>query len=153
VSVSDEGILDLAPVRMTAEDRSHWFRMHSMDSSKVLKVALQYLAQEDDMDRTQPVAGGQPPPPPPPPPAVEPTLTLEVSPTVIEKGQSATLKWSSTHATALNLAPAIGTVAPAGMMAVTPGDTTSYTITATGPGGDATATVRITVSFFTHKPD
>jgi hypothetical protein len=153
VSVSDEGILDLAPVRMTAEDRSHWFWMHSTDTSKVLDLALKYLAQEDEMDSTQPVAGGQPPPPPPEPPAAGPTLTLSVFPTVIEKGQSATLNWSSTRATALNLGPAIGTVAPAGMMAVTPADTTDYTITATGPGGDATATVRITVSFFSHKPD
>jgi hypothetical protein len=86
-------------------------------------------------------------------PAVRPTLTLKVSPTVIQIGQSATLSWSSTNATALNLAPAIGTVTPEGMMAVTPGDSTNYTITATGPGGDATATVRITVSFFSRKTD
>jgi hypothetical protein len=153
LSLTSEGNLDPAPIRLTAEDRSHWFRMHNMDTSKVLDLALQYLAQDEEVDSTQTVADGQPPPPPPAPPAVGPTLTLRVSPTVIEKGQSATLIWSSTNATALNLAPAMGTVAPAGMVAVTPADTTDYTITARGPGGDATATVRITVSFFTQKPE
>jgi hypothetical protein len=143
VGFSIKGNLDRAPVRMTAEDRTHWFWM---DSSKVLKVALQYLAQEEEIDSTQPAAAV-------PPPAARPTLTLKVSPTVIQIGQSATLKWSSTNATALNLTPAIGTVAPEGMMAVTPADSTNYTITATGPGGDATATVRITVSFFSRKTD
>jgi hypothetical protein len=140
---SIDGNLDLAPVRMTAGDRDHWFWM---DSSKVLKVALQYLAQEEEMDSTPPAAAVQPP-------AARPTLTLKVSPTVIQIGQSATLKWSSTNATTLNLTPAIGTVAPEGMMAVTPADSTNYTITATGPGGDAAATVRITVSFFSRKTD
>jgi hypothetical protein len=144
LSLSSEGNLDLAPVRMTAEDRAHWFRM---DSAKVLMVALQYLAQEEEFDSTQPLAAVQPPPLPPP------TLTLKVSSTVIQIGQSATLKWSSTNATALNLTPAIGTVAPEGTTAVTPADSTNYTITATGPGGEATATVRITVSFFSHKND
>jgi hypothetical protein len=86
-------------------------------------------------------------------PAVRPTLTLKVSPTVIEKGQSATLSWSSANATALNLTPAIGTVGPEGAMSVTPTDSTNYTISATGPGGGGTATVRITVSFFSGKPD
>jgi hypothetical protein len=86
-------------------------------------------------------------------PAVRPTLSLKVSPTVIEKGQSATLTWSSTNATALNLTPAIGTVGPEGTMSVTPTDSTNYSISATGPGGGVTATVRITVSFFSRKPD
>jgi len=85
--------------------------------------------------------------------AVRPTLTLTVSPTVIQVGQSATLSWSSTNATALNLTPAIGAVATEGTMSVTPTDSTNYTITATGPGGGATATVRITVSFFSRKTD
>jgi hypothetical protein len=65
---------------------------------------------------------------------------------VLEAGQSATLNWSSANATAVNLAPAIGSVAAHGMMSVTPTDSTNYTITATGPSGTATATVRITVS-------
>ena len=151
VGLSDEGNLDPAPVRMTTEDRAHGF---GMDSSKVLKAALQYLAQEEEIDGKPPVAAVQPPPPPPSAaPAVRPTLTLKVSPTVIQIGQSATLSWSSTNATALNLTPAIGTVAPEGTMAVTPADSTNYTISATGPGGGATATVRITVSFFSRKTD
>jgi hypothetical protein len=38
-------------------------------------------------------------------------------------------------------------------MSVTPDDSTNYTISATGPGGGATTTARITVSFFSHKPE
>jgi peptidoglycan-associated lipoprotein len=65
---------------------------------------------------------------------------------VIQSGQSSTLNWSSTNATALQLAPAIGTVAPEGMTSVNPTDSTTYTITATGPGGSVNATVRVTVT-------
>jgi peptidoglycan-associated lipoprotein len=93
-----------------------------------------------------PVAATAPPPPPPAAPPARPTVTLQANPTVIQNGQSATLNWSSTNATSLNLTPDIGTVAPEGMMAVTPSSSTSYTITATGPGGSADANVRITVT-------
>jgi hypothetical protein len=138
VALSPEGTLDPAPVRMAAEDRAHWFWK---DSSRVLDVALQYLAQEKEFDSQQP------------PSPVRPTVTLKVSSTVIQIGQSATLNWSSTNATSLSLTPAVGTVASQGSVDVSPTDSMNYTITATGPGGDATATVRITVSYFSRKAD
>ena len=81
----------------------------------------------------------------PPPVAVRPTVTLQASSTFIQKGESATLSWSSTNATALVIAPSIGSVAPEGSVKVTPADSTTYTITATGPGGTADANIRITV--------
>ena len=89
-----------------------------------------------------------PPPaaPPPPPPPARPTVTLQANPTFIQKGESATLSWSSTNATQLTLSPGVGTVAPEGRTRVSPPDSTTYTITATGPGGTADATARITVS-------
>jgi len=150
-SISYQGNLVLPPIHITAGGRAdEWF---PPDSPKVLKVALQYLSYED-LDSKQLVAAVQPAPlSPSAAPAVRPTVTLQLSPTAIELGQSATLSWSSTNATALNLTPAIGTVAPDGMMSVSPADSTNYTITATGPGGDATDTVRITVSFFSLKTD
>ncbi len=83
--------------------------------------------------------------PPPPAPAL-PTVTLQASSTMIQKGEQATLTWSSTNATALAIAPDVGSVAPEGTTAVTPQDSVTYTITATGPGGSATANARITVS-------
>jgi peptidoglycan-associated lipoprotein len=55
------------------------------------------------------------------------------------------LTWSSTNATTLSLSPGIGTVSAEGTQQVTPQDSTTYTLTATGPGGSADANVRITV--------
>ena len=80
------------------------------------------------------------------PPAAQPTVTLQASPTIVERGQSATLRWSSTNATSLTLAPGMGMVAPEGSTTATPVESTTYTITATGPGGTATSTARVTVT-------
>jgi peptidoglycan-associated lipoprotein len=91
----------------------------------------------------------QAPPPPPPvvaPPPARPTVTLQASSTLIQKGESATLTWSSTNATSLSLSPGIGSVTAEGSTRVTPSDSTTYTITATGPGGSADATARISVA-------
>src|SRR5258706_13483832 len=81
-----------------------------------------------------------PPPPPPPPAAARPTVTLQASPTSVNKGESATLSWNSTDATQLSIAPDVGAVTAQGSTKVTPSDTTTYTITASGPGGSASAT-------------
>lgn len=90
----------------------------------------------------------QPPPPPPPavvPPA-RPTVTLQASSTMVQKGESVTLTWSSTNATTLSLSPGVGNVAAEGSTRVTPSDSTNYTITAMGPGGSADASVRVSVT-------
>ena len=88
-----------------------------------------------------------PPPPPPPPKAVPaPTVSLTATPTSIERGQSSTLEWSSTEATALTLEPALGTVPPKGTMTVSPRESLTYTLNAEGPGGKAQASVRVTVT-------
>src|SRR5258708_8517624 len=93
----------------------------------------------------KPVAAPPPPPPPAPAPA-RPTVTLQASPTSINKGDSTSLSWSSTNATQLSIAPDVGAVSPEGSTKVTPTDSTTYTITATGPGGSADASVRVTVA-------
>ena len=87
-----------------------------------------------------------PTPQPPPPPPARPTVTLQASSTFIQKGETVTLSWSSTNATRLNLSPGVGEVAPEGSTRVTPDSTTTYTISATGPGGIAEASARITVA-------
>ena len=89
-----------------------------------------------------------PPPPPPPPPAppAAPTVTLRANPTVIERGGSSTLEWTSTNATDLDLEPGIGMVQPSGSTSVSPTESTTYTVTAKGPGGEAKDSVRITVT-------
>ena len=81
---------------------------------------------------------------PPPPP--QPTVTLRATPVNVPRGESATLRWSSTNAVSLTLAPGMGMVSAEGDSTVTPNDSTTYTITAAGPGGSATATTRVTVT-------
>ena len=91
-------------------------------------------------------AAAPPPPPPPPPAAVRPTVSLQASPGSITKGDSATLSWTSTDATQLTISPEVGTVTAQGSTKVTPSDSTTYTITASGPGGSAEATARVAVT-------
>jgi peptidoglycan-associated lipoprotein len=92
----------------------------------------------------KPVISGTPPPPAAPPST--PTVTLTADPTSINKGEFSTLHWSSTNATQLTIAPDVGAVAPEGSTKVTPSDSVTYTVTASGPGGTADSTVRITVA-------
>ena len=87
-----------------------------------------------------------PPSAPPPPAAAQPTVSLQASPTAVEKGDAATLSWTSTDATQLTIAPDVGTVPAEGQKSVSPAASTTYTITASGPGGSATASARITVA-------
>lgn len=95
-----------------------------------------------------------PPPPPPsaPPPAPvtpAPTITLSSNTATITAGQSATLSYTSTNATSVTIQPGIGAVQPAtsGTRQVNPAATTTFTATATGPGGTATsAAVNIAVN-------
>ncbi len=89
-----------------------------------------------------PVATSSPAAPTPPPP--RPTVTLQASPTFIEEGQTSQLSWSSTNATKVTLAGE--SVAPEGTKQVQPQQSTTYSITASGPGGDAATSVRVTVS-------
>lgn len=81
-----------------------------------------------------------------PPPPARPTVTLQASPTFVQRGESVTLTWSSTNATELTLTPGIGRVAPEGSTRVTPTESVTYTITATGPGGTADYSARVTVA-------
>jgi peptidoglycan-associated lipoprotein len=91
-----------------------------------------------------------PAPPPAPavaaPPPARPTVTLQVAPTTVQRGQSVTLRWSSTNATSLTLSPGVGSVAPEGSTSTAPADSVTYTITATGPGGSADSSARVTVT-------
>lgn len=93
----------------------------------------------------------KPPPPTPPPPVqapapARPTVTLQASPSSINKGESAALSWNSTDATELSIAPEVGAVTAQGSTKVTPSDSTTYTITASGPGGSTSATATVTVN-------
>ena len=87
--------------------------------------------------------------PPPPaastaPPTPAPTATLSADPLAIDLGQSTTLTWKTTDATAVMI-DGIGKVNPNGTQTVTPSSSTNFHLTAQGDGGSAEANVRVTV--------
>src|SRR5215467_4041349 len=86
-----------------------------------------------------------PPPPPPPPPPAAPTASLTASPETIDKGQSSTLTWQTTNATDVSI-DSVGAVDPNGSKQVSPTESTTYTLTAKGAGGNQTAMARVTVN-------
>ncbi len=88
----------------------------------------------------------EPPPPPPKPEIPAPTVSLNVSPTAIERGESSTLSWNSTNATGVVIDNGVGTVEPSGRRTVSPSASTTYIASATGPGGKVTAQARVTVT-------
>jgi len=74
-----------------------------------------------------------------------PSVNLTVDPQTIVSGQSATLSWSSEYAETCTIDPDIGEVPLNGSIDVSPEETTTYTISATGSGGTASDTVTVTV--------
>jgi len=90
----------------------------------------------------KPVAKVTPPTPPAPP---QPTVTLSVSPSEINQGQSAKLTWEAQNATEVTL-ESIGNVEANGSKDVNPSQSTTYRIVAKGPGGSSDASARLTVS-------
>jgi peptidoglycan-associated lipoprotein len=82
--------------------------------------------------------------PPAPPPAPAATVSIHVSPENVQAGQSATLTWSTSNATDIQI-EGLGTVAATGSQQVAPARSTNYHLIAKGQGGNADATTRLTV--------
>lgn len=83
-----------------------------------------------------------------------PTIaSFSIEPTTVERGQSATLKWTVTNATSVIIDHGIGAVDVQGSRVVVPADSTTYTLTARNDQSSspvtATATVNVT---YTEKP-
>jgi peptidoglycan-associated lipoprotein len=111
-------------------------------------VAFLLLVSLFSFSCRKPAAPPPPPPPAPteaPPPTPEPTVSLNVRPANIERGESATLQWEASNAASVRIEPGVGTVPTSGDRDVTPTSSVTYTATATGPGGTATDIVRVTV--------
>ncbi len=111
--------------------------------------------------------GKKHPAPPPPPPTTGPTSTasngtdntgggalggkptiaqFSAEPTTIQRGQASTLRWEvSGNATSVTIDQTIGTVQNSGVRRVFPSDSTTYTLTATGPGGATTSQATVSV--------
>ncbi len=96
-----------------------------------------------------------PPPPPPPPPApvaapppAAPVVTsFTAEPSTIERGQSSTLRWAVTgQTTRISIDQGIGDVQANDNRRVFPNNSTTYTLTVAGPGGNATARATVAVT-------
>jgi len=81
--------------------------------------------------------------PPPPKPVIS---SFNASPASIERGQSSTLGWSLENATSITIQPGIGTAQASGRRQVYPSSSTTYTLTAKGPGGTNEATTYVSVT-------
>jgi peptidoglycan-associated lipoprotein len=103
-----------------------------------------------------PVAVAPPPPPaapaptpaPPPPTPAKPSInSFTAEPGSIQRGQSATLRWSVSNATDISIDQGVGAVPSTGNRQAFPTSSTTYTLSARGPGGadSRTATVAVTI--------
>src|SRR5215467_1284987 len=79
-------------------------------------------------------------------PPASPTVALSASPASARAGQLVTLTWSSTNATSITLEPSVGRVAAQGSTTLKPSQSTTYTVTAMGPGGSARANAQVTIT-------
>ena len=75
----------------------------------------------------------------------KPTAQLSASADQLNCGDSSKLQWTSTDAPAVEITP-VGAVASSGEESVQPKQTITYNLTATGPGGTATASATINVN-------
>ena len=95
-----------------------------------------------------PAPAARTPEPPPPPPSNGPRINSFTAETLsIERGQSATLRWSVANATDISIDQNIGAIQANGARQVFPSNTATYTLTARGPGGAAdtrSVTVEVT---------
>ena len=100
-----------------------------------------------------------------PPPAVQPAQAstpqkpvislFAVSPGTIDKGGETTLRWAVEYAKNVQIAPALGAVRESGSRTLFPATDTVYTLTATGPGGTASAAASVSILVHTasRMPD
>ena len=75
----------------------------------------------------------------------KPTAELSVSASQVNCGDASQLKWSSADAPRVEISP-VGAVAASGEQAVQPKQTTTYQLTAVGPGGTATSSTTVNVN-------
>jgi peptidoglycan-associated lipoprotein len=99
--------------------------------------------------RTQPIARGPAPPPDrtatAPADFAAPTIELSAAPTTLRRGEQANLTWRAANADRVVIDGGVGNVTMEGSVAVTPLESATYTATASGRGGEARASARITV--------
>lgn len=87
-------------------------------------------------------------PDPTPQPVYQPAInSFTTNMTTIDLGQTATLTWTTSNASSVTITPDVGAVGTSGSTTVSPGRTTTYTLTATGNSGSpVTSSTIITVT-------
>ncbi|MBV9067420.1 MAG: hypothetical protein JO093_17770 [Acidobacteria bacterium] len=75
-----------------------------------------------------------------------PTISFSATPSNIAAGQGSSLVWNTSNATSVSIDNGVGAQALSGAVTVHPVATTTYTLTATGPGGTLTSQATVTVS-------
>lgn len=79
--------------------------------------------------------------------------SFTVEPSTVERGQSATLKWSVTNATSVIIDHGLGSVDVSGQRTVVPADSTTYSLTARNENGSVAATATVNVTVPAERPD
>lgn len=127
-------------------DRSRW---HASKAGMLLLLSVLVLFAAGCKKKVPP-----PPPPPPPTPTAEqpaapaaPVISsFTAEPSTVEAGQSSTLRWSITGATDMSIDQGVGAVQSSGQRQVFPRSSTTYTLTAKGPGGMDSRSVTVEVT-------
>src|ERR1017187_5761424 len=130
--------------------------MFSKRKISIICLAVSVLLIADGCKKKAPVP--PPPPPPvvthddvPPPPAAPKIAQFTAEPSSIQRGETSMLRWEVSGAVpSVAINQGVGTVQAAGNSRVSPSSSTTYTLTATGPGGTQTAST--TVSVVTPPP-
>jgi peptidoglycan-associated lipoprotein len=73
-----------------------------------------------------------------------PSISISADREAIQRGESTTLRWNSNNADTVTITD-LGAVPSSGSRVVSPSQSTTYTATATGPGGTDSASTRVTV--------
>jgi len=82
---------------------------------------------------------------PTPAPVAQVFALFSASATTIEQGQSTTLQWQTANASDVSIDNGIGQVSASGQREVSPSSSTTYQLTAKGPGGTQQRSITITV--------
>ena len=81
-----------------------------------------------------------------------PTGSVAADPPNVLRGECSRLHWSTTGAASRSIAPGIGAVSASGSRSVCPDATTTYTLSASGPGGTLSPEPAVTVNVLSAVP-
>lgn len=113
-------------------------------------AGLTYLFGGKTVAAPAPAPAQEPAPAParvePPPAPAAPTSSLSVTPDSIQKGNTATLNWTSENASNCDITPSVGRVKTQGSITVTPSADTTYNLSCSGQGGTSNSTAKVAVA-------